>query len=480
MRLNLAKKLSKKADLLILDEPTNHLDMLAVDWLIEYLLGLKTTLIIISHDKYFLDKLASSCLFLQDNEAKVYKGNYTVALALKKDEEAFKIKELEKMAKILTKEQEITQKLLSHRKMTSYHSREKRVSKLEDKIKNLKNQLYQTENKLKISILKEENLANKKTIVIDAKDISLSFDDKKILNKASLCVRAFDKIALLGANGSGKTTFLKILTGELLPDDGKISMKQDLVFAYMSQNISFPDENLTLLDVMLENDISKEEALSRLAKFSFGVDEASKKISSLSGGERSLLFLALLLIEKPDLIFLDEPTNHLDLQAKEVLKTALIDYEGAIITVSHDRDFISAFSRRFISVEKGELIEYDEMDKLIKRQRILYEEKEKSYSSNAASKEKQKSQPSNSYNKFERRKKLASLNDNIRKFENEISNINEKIKDMEIKIEAELANNKYMDANFYKEMSDLSSKKYELEEKLIEALIEIENFKLGS
>lgn len=362
MRIALAKVLLSNPKMLILDEPTNHLDLTAIDWLVDYLKKFKGTLVLISHDRYFLNQLAERCLFIEKNLARSFVGNYDQALALKKAEEALLDQKMEVLEKEIEHQLKVKQTFLSHRNISGYHQREKWVHKLQNELQEMKEKRAQAQHRMQFRFVPEALDGDTQKSILELKNIQQSFEEKKVLQDLELRLRMKDKMILLGPNGSGKTTLMRIISGQLPFDSGEVRLQQNLSYAYMSQIIHFEEEEASCLETLTEFLEESEGVLKgKLALFGFRVQDVYKQVSVLSGGERARLYLCCLLAAKPQLLLLDEPTNHLDLYSREILEEAIKNYQGAVIAVSHDRYFIESFAQRFCLMKEGKIQEFDQL-----------------------------------------------------------------------------------------------------------------------
>lgn len=367
MRIALAKVLLQAPDLLILDEPTNHLDLNAIEWLVSYLQKYKGTLLFISHDRYFLNALATRCVFMEKNLVRSFQGNFEKASALKEAEEEQLDLQMERLQKEIQRQEEVTQTFLSHRNISGYHQREKWVKKLQDQLQSVKEKRAISQHRMQFRFVPESLEGDKPKTILQFKMLEKAFEEKEVLKGVDFSLKMQDKVILLGANGTGKTTLLKILAGALMADAGEMKMMHNLGFAYMSQNVSFENEEATCLETLFSFTEETEGHLkNRLALFGFRDTDVYKRVSVLSGGERSRLSLCCILAAKPHLLLLDEPTNHLDLYSREILEKAIREYQGAVIAISHDRYFIEHFAHRFCLLNEGKLQEYTSLQQALK------------------------------------------------------------------------------------------------------------------
>ena len=354
-RVNLARLLLEKTDILLLDEPTNHLDMKSVEWLEEYILKFKGTVLTISHDRYFLDRVVQRIVELRGGKAEFYSGNYSYyaeekqaryELQLKQyEQEQAKLKQLGYTVERM-KGWGINNRTLYRRAMSIQHRME-RIEKTERPTQ---------EKQLRLRFEERDFHGDE---VFTIKNLSKSFGDRTLFSDVNLLVEGGERIALLGDNGTGKSTFLKILLDEETGTTGKIRFGPTVKSAYLPQIIHFNHPERTLYDIMLyEKNCTPQTARDRLGAFMFQGEDVFKTVASLSGGEQSRLRLCMLMDEKINLLILDEPTNHLDISSREWIEAALDEYEGTLLFVSHDRYFVDRFATRIWELEDGVIRDY--------------------------------------------------------------------------------------------------------------------------
>lgn len=353
-RVNLARLLLEKTDILLLDEPTNHLDMHAVEWLEGYIEKFKGTVLTISHDRYFLDRVVTRIVELHDGKAEFYSGNYSFYVQEKQARFELQLKQYEKeQAKLAQlgftlermKGWGINNRTLYRRAMSIQHRME-RIEKTERPTK---------EKTLRARFGEKEFHGDE---VLTVKNLSKQFGGRTLFSGVELTVRGGERIALLGDNGTGKTTFLRVLLGEL-PAEGKIKFGPSVKSGYLPQVIHFAHPERTLYDTMLyEKNCTPQTARDRLGAFLFSGEDVFKTVGTLSGGEQSRLRLCMLMDEKINLLVLDEPTNHLDVASREWIECALEDYEGTLIFVSHDRYFVDKFATRIWELSDGTIRDF--------------------------------------------------------------------------------------------------------------------------
>jgi len=357
-RINLAKLLLTEPDILLLDEPTNHLDIHSLEFLEELILKYKGTVLIVSHDRYFLDKVINKTILLENGKENVYNGNYSYFL--KEDErrtlaqfENYKNqqKQIEKMKESITTLRKFGELAGNEMFFKRAKSIEKRLEKMEilDRVDFNKKSLnlnFNTKNRSGNDVVKIENLEKK-------------FGQKVIFKDAIFKLNYAEKVALIGKNGSGKSTLINILLGKDTDFKGTFKLGTSIKFGYISQNIIFEDENKTVLDYFMEgNSFSETEARSKLAKYSFRKENVFKRIGKLSGGEKVRIILMKLMQKDINFLILDEPTNHIDIDTREILEEALKEYKGTLLFVSHDRFFINVIADRVINIENYKIKSY--------------------------------------------------------------------------------------------------------------------------
>ena len=450
----LGKLLMDNPDILLLDEPTNHLDMDSIEWLERYLNNYDGIVIIVSHDRYFLDNVVSKIIEIEDMESKTYKGNYSSYVKQKEEkllEQMHNYKEQQKEIKSM----ESTIKDLRDWAIRADNSKFfKRAASMEKRLERMKSnedaQKPKIENKTMKLNFKNSERSGEETI--KAKGLCKSYIDKVIFNEADLLINFKERVALVGPNGSGKTTFLKMLLGEEAPDKGTVELGANVKVGYLPQVITFDNEEYTVIQAF-RDDISILEGQAReyLSKFMFFGNSVFKKVKALSGGERIRLKLSMLLYEDINLLILDEPTNHLDIDSIETLEEALEEFKGTIFFISHDRYFINKIGERIIAIEdnkfKSYLGNYDYYKEIQDRVKL---EKE----INDLQKEK--------VIKKEKKKKEI---DEVKKRENEIKKLEIKIQKLEKELEGIELTMSNLELN-YEELNELFSKKEELSEEL--------------
>ncbi|MDJ0902223.1 MAG: ABC-F family ATP-binding cassette domain-containing protein [Xenococcus sp. MO_188.B8] len=355
MRMSLGKILLQEPDVLLLDEPTNHLDLETIEWLEKYLKGVNTPMVIVSHDREFIDRLCTKIVETERGVSTTYLGNYSNYLLQKEEARASQSATYERQQKEIAKQQQFVERFrASATRSTQAKSREKQLEKIElvdAPISDLKTLKFQ---------FPASPRSGRDVVVI--KDLTHTYNDNILFLGAELTIERGDRVAILGANGSGKSTLLRMIVGLEEPEDGIASLgKHNVIPGYFEQNQAEAlDLEKTVIDTIHDEvpDWKNEEVRTLLGRFLFSDDTVFKKVKALSGGEKARVALAKMLLTPANLLILDEPTNHLDIPAKEMLEQALQNYDGSVIIVSHDRYFISQVANKIVEIKEGELVVY--------------------------------------------------------------------------------------------------------------------------
>ncbi len=354
----LGKILLQSPDILLLDEPTNHLDMKSVEWLEGYLKSYKGMVLIVSHDRYFLDNVVGKIIEIEDMQNKVYKGNYSSYVKQREENMIKQFEDFKEQQKKIKAMENAIKKLRDWAVRADNEKFFKRAASMQkalDKIERIDKPKFEHDN-MKLNF-KETGRSGKD--VIKVKDLCKSFDDKELFKDAEMMIYFQERAALIGSNGCGKTTFLKMLLGEDEDFTGELKLGESVKAAYLPQNITFTDEEATVLEDFREDfEILEGKAREYLAKFMFYGGTVFRKVKHLSGGERIRLKLSKLLYNDINLLILDEPTNHLDIESIENLETALENFKGTIFFISHDRYFINKVGSRIIEIKDGKFNSY--------------------------------------------------------------------------------------------------------------------------
>ena len=356
MKVALGKIILQKPDLLLLDEPTNHLDLETIFWLEEYLSSLKIAVVIISHDRYFLDKLCKKIIFVDRGTSETYNGNYSFFV----EQKSLNEESQNKAYQLQQKEIELQKRYIDRFRASATRSAQaksrekqlKKISKIEVPIA-----------KSKSPVFNFPECPRSGKLVLNIKNLSHSFEDKILFLDINLKISSGEKIAILGPNGCGKSTLLKIIMKKISPEIGEINLgKHNIITSYYEQNQAEAlslDERVIDLICNKSPEWSQKKVRTFLGGFGFQNETVFKYIKQLSGGEKARLALALMIINPSNFLLLDEPTNHLDLQSKENLELAIKNYKGSLLIISHDRYFISKVANRVIEIKDSKLFSYD-------------------------------------------------------------------------------------------------------------------------
>lgn len=355
MRMSLGKILLQKPDLLLLDEPTNHLDLETIEWLENYLKGLKTPMVIVSHDREFLDRLCTQIVETERGVSSTYLGNYSSYLQQKAENQEAQLNAYERQQKELEKQQTFVDRFrASATRSTQAKSREKQLDKIE--------RIEAPTSGVRSLHFRFPDAPRSGREVVRIKDLVHTYGDKILFLGADLLIEKGDRIAFLGPNGAGKSTLLHMIMGMEKPTEGTVELGEHHVIpGYFEQNQAEAlDLNKTVMETIHDEvpDWKNEEVRTLLGRFLFSGETVLKKVASLSGGEKARLALAKMLLRPANLLILDEPTNHLDIPAKEMLEESLQNYDGTAIIVSHDRYFISQVANKIVEIREGEFRTY--------------------------------------------------------------------------------------------------------------------------
>lgn len=425
-KLILAKLLLSKADLLLLDEPTNHLDISAVEWLEDFLASFSGAFIVISHDRYFLDKITNKTIELENKKLRSYKGNYSEFLVKKEAEQKAitekyenDLKEIERLEGIIAQQRQ--------------WNREKNIKTAESKekvVERIKAQMVVPDAKVKRIRFDFTPKCVSGEDVLEVKDLSKSFDGKVIFENAAFHVKKGERLFLLGDNGCGKTTLLKILMKDYRPDSGFFKFGANLFTGYFDQVQAKLDLNKTAIDEVWSAFPAMTETMIRnaLAAFLFKGDDVYKVLSNCSGGERARIALLKLMLGKFNFLLLDEPTNHLDAFSRDELENTLLNYSGTMLIVSHDRYFINKLATSVLELKKDGIVRYDgDYNYYLEKRKVEIEQEVQKKPAKV--------------NDYKLKKERAS---NLRKLKTKISRLESEIEDIEEKaalLEEEIASN---------------------------------------
>jgi ATP-binding cassette subfamily F protein 3 len=353
-RLNLAKLLISEPDLLLLDEPTNHLDLVAIEWLEKYLLAFSGAVVLISHDRYLLDRLATRVIWLTDCRIKSFPGNYSAFIQQRELQELSQQRAYEQQNAVIEKQKEFIRRFGAGQRSKEAKGREKRLNRLL-KSDQMVGQV-QAGRKINLSLGTDQRAGDQ---VLNVRNLSKSFDAKQLWTDIKLEVRRGERIGVIGPNGSGKTTLLSTLLGETDADSGEIRWGTNLNIGYYDQRLDDFDPEDSVIEAAWEDrDVKEQQVRDVLATMLFRGEDVNKPVGLLSGGERARLRLSQLLLDKPNVFVLDEPTNHLDIPSREALEGALSSFEGTILCVSHDRYFLEKVARRLLVLAPPRIIDF--------------------------------------------------------------------------------------------------------------------------
>ena len=450
-RLALAKMLLEKPELLVLDEPTNHLDIETIAWLENYLVNYQGALIIVSHDRYFLDKVATVTLDLTKHSLDRYVGNYSTFMDLKAEKLATEAKNFEKQQKEIAKLEDFVNRNIVRASTTKRaQARRKQLEKMErlDKPTEGQKSANMTFHVDKVS----------GNVVLTVRNAAIGYDDEILSEPISLDVKKMDAIAIVGPNGIGKTTFIKSVVGQLPFIKGTSTYGANVEVGYYDQTQSALTPSNTVLDE-LWNDFAttpEVEIRNRLGAFLFSGDDVKKSVSMLSGGEKARLLLAKLSMENNNFLILDEPTNHLDIDSKEVLENALIDFDGTLLFVSHDRYFINRVATKVMEIsEDGATIYLGDYDYYLEKKAELEELARLEAEENQGQEEVQvASAGANDYQAQKaNQKEMRKLSRRIEQIENELETIEKRLEEISAAM---------LETNEVAELSDLQKELDEL------------------
>jgi ATP-binding cassette subfamily F protein 3 len=354
-RIALARLLMEEPDLILLDEPTNHLDLRAIEWLENFVKGARSAVLVVSHDRYFLDAVAGSILELEDGRLTRYPGNYSKYVAEKRSRE----EQLARKAKANAERRAQLERFVEkNRAKASKASQAKSKQKLLDRMEKIEGPRRSSKN---VRLYLGGETARAGRVVLEMEDVRYAHDDADgpLLEGLDLVIERGERVALLGPNGTGKSTIMRLATGELSPQSGTVRSGNNVTLAYQDQQLARLDDSKTVLgEAMDATGFDAPEARDLLGAFLFSGEDVLKKVRSLSGGERNRLSLAEIVVSGANLLLLDEPTNNLDIPAREALEDALLEYRGTMFFISHDRYFLRKLATRVVDLEGRKLRNY--------------------------------------------------------------------------------------------------------------------------
>jgi ATP-binding cassette subfamily F protein 3 len=354
-RLALAKLLLSNAELLLLDEPTNHLDIRSIEWLERFLKETNKTIVVVSHDRFFLDRVVSRIIEVDNSRTQDYRGNYTAYLKERAERLARQEKEWQLQSEWIEKQQDYIRRNIAGQKTKQAQSRRKLLARVKP-IEKPKT----APGKVKFRFMPVERTGR---YILSTHNLSVGYEDIPLVNGITFEVQRQERWAILGANGAGKTTLLRTLVGARTPIDGELEWNEAIDIGYYDQQLQDLNPQFTVFDEIRELDSTATdgELRSYLAQFLFSGDDVFKQVTSLSGGEKSRVTLARIIYAEPQILALDEPTNHLDISSREALETALLEYPGTILFVTHDRYLVQKIATHLIYVERGKAHVFDRL-----------------------------------------------------------------------------------------------------------------------
>lgn len=465
-RVLLAKLLLKKPTLLLLDEPTNHLDSDALEWLELFLKQYKGTVILISHDRYFLDQSVNRIFEIHNKKLKAYNGNYSYYVEKSAIDKEIERKTYEDQQKEIKKQEESIERLKAYgreKHLKRARSKEKALSKIEV--------LDKPDGERKRAKIKFIPAVESGNDVLAVRDVEMSFPDKVLFKDLNLDIYRGEKVALIGPNGAGKSTLFKIIMNELEPIQGEVKFGTNVNTAYFHQEQKTLNLDNTVIDEIWDANphLTQTEVRNMLGAFLFENEDVFKRISSLSGGERARVAILKLILSQSNFLLLDEPTNHLDIDSKEVLEEALVNYTGTIFTISHDRYFLNKVADKILVLDENGVTEYlGNYDYYIEKKRQLSEmNKEENTETKTKTQLKEEKRKEKEQREIERRSK-----NKIKKLEDDIEQTEKKIAGLDMMLcQEEIYSNpeKSKEVNLEKsELEDKLSSLYEKWEQIME------------
>jgi len=445
-RVNLARLILEDTDILLLDEPTNHLDLHATEWLEDYLLRFKGTVLTVSHDRWFLDKVVQRCVEIRGGRAEFYSGNYSFFVAERQRRFEEQLKKYEKdQAKIeqLTRAAEQLH-LWAFMGADKLH---KRAFSMEKRIEKLQQSEKPVEQRRLTAKFRQRDFEGDEVLVIE--DVSKSYGGRTLFSGLDLLVTGGERIALIGDNGTGKSTLLKLILGEEAPDTGYLQRGPAIRTAYLPQVVRFSSDSRSAYDTMLyDAKCQPQEARDRLAAFGFRGEDVFTPVGVLSGGERSRLCLCILMGRDVNFLILDEPTNHLDIASREWMEDALSDYEQTLLFVSHDRWLIEKFATRIWALGDGKLVDF----RGGYREYCAWRDRQSALQQAEKQREKQSRKPA------EKKPRVPNAARAAAKTEKEIARLEEKLRNLALEAEA--------NASDYQKLMELDAERQSLDEQL--------------
>lgn len=461
-RLALAKLLITSPDILMLDEPTNHLDIETLAWLEDFLASYKGTLLVVSHDRWFLDKVTTKTLEIEHTHAELYNGNYTRFVQLKAENREIRERQYKNQQKEIARIEAYIEQQRRWNRERNIIAAESRQKALDRMVKIDRPEALP--DKIRMSFSKSGESGNE---VLTVKGLTKSYPNKPLFSDVSFLVKKHDRLFIAGQNGTGKSTLIKIIADKLSADSGDFEYGYNVSIGYYDQENQNLDPDNTVLDELWDcyEGLTQTEIRSALALFLFKGDDIEKKVSVLSGGEKARLTLCKLILSKMNLLILDEPTNHLDINSREVLESALAEFDGTIIAVSHDRYFISKLATRVLDIGVKPALDF-----------MGGYEDYRSYRGklNAAEEEKAPQVITSAKEQYLKNKEQAAearkLRTRMRKNAEETAKLEKELEEITAALENDEIQSDYVKVN------DLYTRQQEIEERLMELYEEAESF----
>jgi len=458
MRLNLAQALMCRSDLLLLDEPTNHLDLDAVIWLEQWLLSYQGTLLLISHDRDFLDRVADHIMHIDQQRIMLYAGNYS-------EFEKRRAEQLAQQQAMFEKQQREIEHIKSF--ISRFKAKASKAKQAQSRVKTLERMELisqaHVDSPFHFQFYIPEKLPNP---LLRLENVTAGYGETKILNQVDMCIMPGDRIGLLGHNGAGKSTLIKLLAKKLKPMQGTLESSSEIKVGYFAQHqLEQLDANASALLHLqrLDPKITEQGIRDYLGGFNFHGDRVKEPVAPFSGGEKARLVLALLIYQRPNLLLLDEPTNHLDLDMRHALSLALQDYEGAMILVSHDRHMLRAVTDSFLLVDNGQIKSFD--GDLDAYRQWLLQPREQVENDNALDSQLKNAQIEKGVSKKEQRQQQAEIRRQLQPLKNKLKKLEQVMDELNSKqqnIEKDLADSSIYDVENKQQLNDLLQQQAEI------------------
>ncbi|MFZ5967448.1 MAG: ribosomal protection-like ABC-F family protein [Bacillota bacterium] len=458
MRVSVARILLEEPDLLILDEPTNHLDIHATEWFESFLKKFEGGILFVSHDRYFLDRVATRVAELEQGSLCVRSGNYSNYIAHKNQLSQFVLNEQKRLRWTIRNTNETVQGLKSRGRIKASKSREKEMKKLNDELKISLQAAKNQEHLFKADgpKIKFKKIRHVSKDIAWADNLRKSFGDVTLFSGATFHIRGGERVGIIGPNGCGKSTLIHMLLGNDKSYEGFLRLGEWVKYSYMGQEVLFQNDDMTILQLIASKRGTQErEARDYLARFQFYGDEVDKRIKVLSGGERVRLYLACVMLEDTDCLILDEPTNHLDMPARDAVEAALKEFKGTIIAVTHDRYYLTHCVEKILEIENGKINTYEGNYDFYKQIKYGIDEDNHEVKDTKAGEGFRKNSNDKKYN----RAKDENPEKDRQELEDQIISLEEKIKEMEGLFDTSTPAEKYKEYDaLLKEIGRLYSK----------------------